>query len=499
MLDLACDRLGISFVSAMLVGDEAWFGPFGSVPDRRPGWMSAWRRLAAQGAADSGRARHASADHYRPVASDGGGHEEPGPAGGARAGAALTVVANQFIREAVRLLSGTAEQAALAEMTRVDMLSLATQRHRFLAHPFSLAVSLPDQVSLRATVRRLAEGERVDAEEFSRRATTCVQARLGVLGETTEGDFLQVPLAVSLVQVSDPVGLLGPDVALPVTVGADLSLADARRAAVLRGLAVYASLMVDPRRLHVRGDVADPRSGDPDEDLQALREGLWDGYVWGYGLADGLPYEIPATAVFPALRGVRSAYLPPAGTAAGYDWPEALRSGIVSECRLLTIAAVVEGRTAAIPIDWHDVALDTRGDRYRAMVKIIGDRLNVYDVTGSPGVPTLAFCLDGATVTYASGFSFAQALRNGLADVLLCHQATASDQADYAPPSVPQLPQPGHPARLAACPAWSTDEAATVARLTRQGWSVAAVPLDHDPAVTTSVMPYLVNIVLTRA
>src|SRR5262249_41533406 len=153
-------------------------------------------------------------------------------------------------------------------------------------HPFSLAVSRPDLASLLAAVRRLGEGGRVDAEEFSQRAVACLQPRLGVLGEVTERDFTQVPLAVSQVQVSDPVLLLGADAPLPVAVGADLSLAQARRAAVLRGLALYASLMVDPRRLQVSRGAADPRTGDPDEDLEALREGRWDGYVWGYGLAD---------------------------------------------------------------------------------------------------------------------------------------------------------------------------------------------------------------------
>jgi hypothetical protein len=408
------------------------------------------------------------------------------------------VVASQFIRQVARLLSDTGEQAAQAEMTRVDMLSLGTHRHRFLAHPFDLPASPPEAASLQATVRLLGEGEPVDADEFSRRATACVQDRLGVLGEVTEEDFMQVPLAVSQVQVSDPVQLLGLDVPRPVATGADLSLADARRAAVLRGLAVYASLMVDPRRLHVHRDAADPRTGDPDEDLRSLRQERWAGYVCGYGLADGLAHEIPATAVFPALCGVRSAYLPPAGAAAGYDWRDAVRRGLAGECRRLTIAEVIEGRTASTPIEWTDVALDNRGERHRSMVKILGERLDVYDVTGSAGVPTLAFCLDDVTTAYASGFSFGQALSDGLADVLLRHQAEASGQTGYAPPGVPPLPARRSPARRAACPDWSTDEAATATRLGRLGWTVVAVPLDHDPALATSVIPYLVNIVLRR-
>jgi hypothetical protein len=470
-LDRVCVRAGIPFVSAILAGAEAWLGPFGRAT---PGWLSAWRRLLALD---------------RPLAA----HDD------VCAGAAPTVVANQLIREVVRLRSGTVEPPGPARMTRIDLRSLATRRHSFLPHPFSLAVSRPDQPDLRDTVGRLSEGERVDTEEFSRRATACLEPRLGVLGEVTERDFTQIPLAVSQVQVSDPVLLLGSGVPLPVVTGADLSLADARRAAVLRGLAVYGSLMVDPRRLHVRPDAADPRTGDPEEDLTALCAGQWHGFVWSHGLADGLPYELPAAAVFPALRGVRSGYLPPAGAAAGYDWAEAVRTGLVGQCRRLTIAEVAECRQPITPIDWNEVALEEPGSRYRSMVRIVGKRLDVYEVTGSPRVPTLAFCLDGVTVAYASGFSFAEALRDGLAEVLRSHQSQANREADYAPAPVPPLPPRGRLSRVAACPAWSTDEAATVARLARLGWTAVAVPLDHDPGVTASIMPYLVNIVLTRA
>ena len=143
--------------------------------------------------------------------------------------------------------------------------------------------------------------------------------------------------------------------------------------------------------------------------------------------------------------------------------------------------------------------MNVPGSRYRSMVKTAGGTLDVYDVTGSPRVPTLAFCLDGVTVAYASGFSFGEALRDGLAEVLLWHQAQANREDDYAPARVLPLPERGRLSRVAACPAWSTDEATTAARLARLGWTAVAVPLDHDPEVTASIMPYLVNVVLTRA
>lgn len=500
-LDRTCSQAGVPFVSAIPAGDHVWLGPFGPATGGWPGWMSAWRRLRALGGDDAGGLwRPAAGQPFPGVKGDGPG----APDGDLLAGAAPTVVANQLIREVMWLLSGTVTQAGPARMARVDLRSLRTGSHPFLPHPFSLAAGCSGRAGLRAAVGRLREGEPLDPQEFSGQMAALLEPRLGVLSELTERDFAQIPVAVAQVRVSDPVLLLDPGVPLPVVTGAGLSLAEARRAAVLRGLAAYGSLMVDPRRLHVGQDAADPRTGNPDEDLAALRAGRWSGLVWGHGLADGRPYELPAAAVFPALRGVRPGDPPPSGAAAGHDWQEAVRSGLLGQCRRLTLAEIGNDRRRFRPIEWNEVALDSRGRRYRSTVKIIKGRLDVYDVTGSPGVPTLAFCLDGVTVAYASGFSFSDALRDGLAEVLLVYQAQADAEADYAPAHVPPLPQRGRlpgftwRSRLAACPTWSTDTADATARLAQLGWNTVAVPLDHDPGVTGSIMPYLVNVVVTH-
>jgi hypothetical protein len=523
-LDRLCSRASVPFMAAILAGDHAWLGPFGSAVGGRPGWMSAWRRLLAQEGAEAGRVRPDGTGRPGPgFAGDGPAEDDParnGPAGngGARngragdggtsggrapapgdppAGAALTVVANQLIREVMRQLSGTATSVGPARMVRVDLWSLRTESHSFLPHSFSLAATRQDRAGLAGAIDRLRDGERLGPEEFSGRMATCLDPRLGVLSEVTEQDFAQVPLAVAQVRVSDPVRLLDPGGPLPVVTGAGLSLAEARRAAVLRGLAVYGSLMVDPRRLHVRGN-APGLTGDPAEDLAALRAGQWSGFVWGYGLADERPHALAAEAVFPALRGARPGDAPPPGVAAGHDWTEAVRSGLVGQCRRLTLAGLDAGQRQFTPIEWTEVALDAAGRRYRSMAAVLGDGLDVYDVTGSIRVPTLAFRLDGVTVAYASGFSFADALRDGLAEVLLFHQAQADGEAPYAPARLPPLPERGRRPGVTACPAWSIDAAGAAAQLARLGWSAVAVPLDHDPSVTGSILPYLVHVVVAR-
>jgi hypothetical protein len=531
-LDRLCSRASVPFVAAILAGDHAWLGPFGTAIGGRPSWMSAWRRLLALEGGEAGRVRPEGACRPGPgFAGDGPAEDDPagnslagnglagdggagnGRAGNSgtsdgraaalgdpRAGATLAVVANQLAREAMRQLSGTAtsaEPARVVRVVRVDLRSLRTESHSFLPHSFSLTATHQDRAGLAAAVDRLREGERLDPEEFSGRMASCLDPRLGVLSEVTEQDFAQVPLAVAQVRVSDPVRLLDPGGPLPVVTGAGLSLAEARRAAVLRGLAVYGSLMVDPRRLHVRGD-APGLTGDPAEDLAALRAGQWSGFVWGHGLADERPNVLAAEAVFPALRGAARGNAPPPGVAAGHDWVEAVGSGLVGQCRRLTLNELDAGQRQFTLIEWTEVALDAAGRRYRSMAAVLGDRLGVYDVTGSLRVPTLAFRLDGVTVAYASGFSFGDALRNGLAEVLLFHQAQADGEAPYAPSRVPPLPEHGCLPGIAACPAWSIDAAGAVAQLAHLGWSAVAVPLDHDPSVTGSILPYLVNVVVAR-
>jgi hypothetical protein len=380
-------------------------------------------------------------------------------------------------------------------MTRIEVGSLRTHHHRFVPHPFSVPVPATDEARVRQAIDRLRTGERVDTEVFAREVAPFLEPRLGVLGEVGEGNLPQIPLAVARVEVSDPVGLLGPGARRPVVTGAGPSQAEARLSAAVRGLATYVSLMVDPRRLHTRPGTPDPRTGDPDADLAALRAGRYDGYLWGHGLADGAIQDVPATAVFPALRPTPDAYGPPPGVAGGYDWAEAVRAGLLGQCRRLTLDEIVQSDYRGTAINWQDAPVDPRGDRLRSMVEILDVSLEVHDVTGSVRVPTLAFLVDGTTVAYTSGFSFADALRDGFAEVLRWTQLQAYGEAGAA---VPPLPGRETGGRGVDCPDWSTDQATTVARLADRGRHPVAVPLDHDPEVTDRVLPYLVHIVLTH-
>ena len=122
--------------------------------------------------------------------------------------------------------------------------------------------------------------------------------------------------------------------------------------------------------------------------------------------------------------------------------------------------------------------------------------VRVYDATTSDGPPLFAFTRDSVTVAYGCGVSTEAALRDGLRSTLLHYQARAHSQLDYAPPPVPEVPVVrGEGGR--GFPALAPRRLATgqlVSWLSARGFHPAAVPLDHDAALTKR-LPWMVAIV----
>jgi hypothetical protein len=377
--------------------------------------------------------------------------DEPG--GPTPGGAAVTVLANRLVHAAFRVVTGL-DEPWTDRVVRIDLSTLAEESHRVVPHPLAGPAAEPTRIEMRR--------QSLDQETFSRQAVACADDRIGLFGEPTERDLAQIPLRVCEISVPDPAGLLGPGAPAPVVTGAGLDFPTARYRAALRAFACYGSLMVDPRR---------PR----------------DGFVTGYDLVSLDPVLVAATLAFPALDG--STVLP-VGAAAGYSWPEAIEAGLAEHCRRLTIA---ELSTPRARVDLPGTELDAAGDRYRDMLAAIGQPVTVYDITGSTGVPTFLSYLDGEPAGCASRLAAADALTDTLEQTVLHYQARKEGQADYAPPSAPELP--GRLDAPVAPPPPSVDLAAAVAVLRAHGHRPVAVPLDHDPEATR-IMPYTVQVVL---
>jgi len=188
---------------------------------------------------------------------------------------------------------------------------------------------------------------------------------------------------------------------------------------------------------------------------------------------------------------------PPTGVAAAGSWRAALERGLLQHCLDLTVAAAGEPDRPFPPVDVAGAALDDLGSRHRELLDMTRSRYAVHDVTALPGVPAFAFSLWGRTVAYRAGVTAADAIRDGLEQLLLAYQAPFNPRPPYAPPPVPQLPGPGEARPPGAAPARAEapDDriGALVVALESAGRRPFARPLDRDPAVR-AVLPYVLAV-----
>jgi YcaO cyclodehydratase, ATP-ad Mg2+-binding len=472
-IDRYCRDAGIPLAQVALTGGAAWLYPAGQPGAEDGGGASGWRRLA-------------SGDGTAPVG-------EPA----AVTPPAAAVVAGQLVQDAVRYLTGTRTADMSGKLVRIELDTWHSDTHRFLPHPFSRACTAESEADFLAGLSELDCGPPLDPEEFSRGAARCVDSRTGVLGEIAEGDFAQLPLHVARATVADPVGLLTPGASRPLVTGAGPDLASARYETALRGLAVYGSLMVDPRRLlDSAGRALLAPSADPADALRRLRSGELAGWLWASGPVTGDPLLVRAGEVFPALRGRSVPYHPPCGLAAGYSWADAVGAALVQHCARLTIADAAASCRLVPAVDLKTAPLDPTASDYLAMLNAIGEPFSVHDVTGPLGVPVFACTLSGETVAYGCAAATGNALRLGLMQLLLSYQARANGQPGYAPPGVPgiRVPPPGAGTAPVA-PARSLGVRDLTAALRARGRTPAVIPLNHDRSID-AIMPYIARVVV---
>lgn len=447
---------------AVLLGDRALLGPVGSTSRC---WESAWRRLLAISPRD-------------------------GRTDGEFGAAELTVVANQLVHRAFRVVTGLADDAERDELTSVRADTMASTRHAFLAHPYSCPPTRWTAAEFAGKIAELSDGAELPEETVSTRSAALVDERTGVFAEITQRGFTQFPLYVTEAVVSDPAGLLGSGECVSV-LGAGPDFASARHRAALRGYAAYGALAPDPRRF-----IGCAPDDDPDDLLNALRAGR-SAYTWGYRLVDGKVCRVAAQRAFPALHGLHTprAELPVAGSAAGYTWRQAVETGLLAHVRAEALAALPGEATPLPTVELTAAALDGTGLRYLAMLRDIGQPLEVYDLTRLLGVPCHLFRLDGTTVGCGCGASAREALRDGMEQALLHYQSRCAGEPEYAPPPVPEPAPALRGTTPQAPPTTRLGLDALVAALRRAGHEPVAVPLDHDPEVAAR-MPYVVQVVL---
>jgi hypothetical protein len=404
-----CARSGVELVLAVRYGDELWTHAGANA--------AAWWRWARW------RTEHQ-------------------PAGTTLSPESVSLAASMLAMSAFRLLTGVAEPAGESTMTRLELSSLRTASHRFLPRPPA------DRRSITSTLARLSAAGPLDPDTLDAAGSRLRDRYLGVIGELSERDFVQLPVNVAVATVAGR--------RHPVT-GAGLSVAQARWRAVLAGVTAHAVSIVDPDK-------------------------LVDGQVLAARLADGAVRAVDPSAVFaaPDRRVV--------GAATGYRWSEAVSAGLLDWCAHLT--ATRPG--PAVRLDPDALDPDEEARAYLAILRILEVPVAVYDVTGPLRVPTLAFHAGERTIAYVSAWRAGDALADGLRAVALDEQSRRHGQPDYAPEPVPQLDTAAAPAGIAAAPSTERD---AVAALTASGLEPVVVPLDHDRGLH-EVMPFVARVVL---
>ncbi|MFE3320097.1 YcaO-like family protein [Nocardia sp. NPDC059195] len=349
------------------------------------------------------------------------------------------------------------------QLTRFDAPDLAFSTHRCVPAPLSAPARVESEGEFDRRFRALIGAEPRSAEQFSRAAAVLTDGYIGVFDKVEEADLVQSPLRVAQTTVTLPGRRQR-------VCGVSIDAAQARYAAATEAIRCYSSLVVDSRRL-VRGSM-----------------------VRAFDLVTERPTLLRATLAFASADGT-DRYRAPTGLGAALDLTDAIDAGLIDHCRRRT---VTESRTATHPFPRIDPA-DSRDDVVgycRTMLVAIGCQVEVFDVTGSLGVPTYAVLLDGATVAYGCGTDNDAALRDGMLAALAAWQSRHAGQSEYAPATVAELPGG---VRGDAEPMADRDPLQRrnlVDALMIGGYTVVAAMLDHDSQVH-DVLP-VVQVRVTR-
>ena len=450
-LDRLCRAQDVVLVQGVIDGDEAWTGPVvGSAHHPGAGWASAWARRAAV-------------------------RTDPDPEVGVSdflAGPTASIVANRLSFAAFREVTGIAgadqptghfDGDRRDRLTVMDLETLQTVEHRAYPHPAAAPAVPTTEADLVERMATFRAAESLPAARFSQLSASAFDPRTGLLRELAEDEHTQLPLCVSVAQVSDPFGLLDTGAGLPEVTGQGDDMVAARYDAALGGLTSYAALAVDQRRLQ-------------------------DGTVPAYDLVHDRPVRVAAERAHPVLAhtGPASTWRRPIGLRAGADAAQSLQLGLAEHIAARTVDELRAGATGLVIGVLDDEALAVAGEeavRYRELLRIAGADVDVHRVVGTLGLPVYVGRHGDALVGTST---------NPL-DVLIALLLVGQGRVTPTEPLPAALrtgttAPPGPPEPL---PPWTE----LVRRLQEAGVAVYAVPGCDDPTID-ELLPTLVQVVL---
>ncbi|MET8862775.1 hypothetical protein ABZW11_07435 [Nonomuraea sp. NPDC004580] len=430
----ACEAAGIVLGQALVRPAEVWVGPVGRPSETAA--ESGWYRLAGLPAAS-------------PALPDEDLLTGPVP----------TVVAAVVALACFSRVTGL-DTGSERELIRVDLRTLDTLPHRFLAHPRATRTQEggPDGVEELAEALAAAPAAEktvgaVEVDGLLALTAELVDSRLGVLGLLDEQALVQSPVAVCRAVVSDPFGVLPGWAPAREAFGWGADQRTARLRCLLAALATYGVLALRP-------------------------DG--EGSVRGVALPDGLPWSVRWSVRFTGLRVPEDASWPPVGTGAGLSWMEAVAAGLRAHCEDLLSNGSPAVRTG-ISIEPPRDAEDAEVEALLRQLALAGESPDVHDHTAVLGVPAVALAVPGQEVLVSVGPTLTDAVRDGLERLLLRWQSPALGGRLH-----PLWPPGGDPVAAVRVMAGA---------LRRAGKVPVAVPLRGDPEVSRR-LPFVARVVL---
>ncbi|MGC4893481.1 TOMM precursor leader peptide-binding protein [Micromonospora sp. DT31] len=366
---------GRLLLPAWVCGERMLVGPVQGA-GRRGCWCCAMNRLTAND--DTA----AAAAVWRVAALPAG----TAPAAAGPDGPLAAMIGNLLAYEVFRLTTGALPAETDGAVIVQHLASLDVLTEPLLTHP--RCAFCPAESPEPAAADLALDEPAVGSADESARAEAAVarlaahqpllQPHLGVFRRYDDERWDQTPIKIGAVELTDPGGRRRTVHAFDVHHVA---------AARLRALRV-AAVTVTGQAAVLRPPAADaPR-------LDATRLGLGSG--WGEpcaggwaaarSLFTGAAVAVPAAVLEPfgAANRARGAEPTRAGTGAGGDLAEAVRSGLASALAYRAVRAVVEGRSAA-----RQVRLDTRGADPELVFLTksaanLGITVELLDLTGAP-------------------------------------------------------------------------------------------------------------------
>jgi hypothetical protein len=421
-----------------------------------------------------------------------------------------TMIANRLIFALFKYFTQTGTTETVGHLSVLDLETCLSENHTFLPHPHCQVCqhpAVPTASRFLERIQQLQHLDSIDPDTFLERlASSVVDARLGLFTALEDDNFVQAPLAVYKVNLSNPMLKKNQPAILNIA-AASIDTKDAKLRASQKACARYAANLVDQRRLLppevVQQHIFPTLSDDQLIGIQPppTQDKMW---IWALDLQMQQAYIVPAKQVFSALHNQNRGTENERGIASGMSWEEAICLALLDWCNYLTVEHLQDAQQAYLQVDLTRTPLTPEGIYlYHLLKTAVGQKITVYDVTGPLHIPTFATCFGEKVVAYSTHCDGAQALSMGFEQALQQYQSEQCLQFEYAVAPVPDFPSALRSDQLSVPrytppDAWPARQEWLLQRFQANGLRAFAVPLDHDPALV-QVLPFIARVLLSRA